>query len=73
MKIDFYPEEWEEFIENCDFTEEELEVIRLTRLGYYIQAIALKMNLSDSTIKRRRKSIVRKILHYIAFKMNKGK
>lgn len=67
-KLDFYPEEWESFIRNCDFTDSEVEIIKLTRRGWAIADIAAELYLSESTVKRRRKSIDRKILHYILTK-----
>ena len=67
-KIDFYPEEWAEFIEHCDFTDTELEIIKLTRRGWLIADISAELYMSESTIKRKRKSVVNKILHYIALK-----
>ena len=67
-KLDFYPEEWDSFINNCDFTDSEAEIIKLTRRGWAIADIAAELYLSESTVKRRRKSIDRKILHYIITK-----
>ena len=67
-KLDFYPEEWESFLSNCDFTDSEVEIIKLTRRGWAIADIAAELYLSESTVKRRRKSIDRKILHYIVTK-----
>lgn len=67
-KLDFYPEEWDSFINNCDFTDIELDIIKLTRRGWVIADIAAELYLSESTVKRRRKSIDRKILHYIITK-----
>lgn len=67
-KLDFYPEEWDSFINNCDFTDSEAEIIKLTRRGWAIADIAAELYLSESTVKRRRKSIDRKILHYILTK-----
>ena len=67
-KLDFYPEEWESFINNCDFTDSEAEIIKLTRRGWAIADIAAELYLSESTVKRRRKSIDSKILHYILTK-----
>lgn len=68
MKIEFYPDEWDEFLKNCDFTDQEVEIIALIRRGWYIPDIAAELYISDTTVKRRRKSIANKILHYIAFK-----
>lgn len=71
MKIEFYPEEWKEFIDNCDFTDQELKVIELIRRGWFVPDIAAELYISDSTVKRLRKKIANKILHYIAFRSNK--
>lgn len=66
-KLDFYPEEWRNFIRECDFTELELNIIDLTRKGWYIADIAQELFVSERTVKRRRKSIADKIQHYIIF------
>lgn len=70
-KLDFYPEEWRTFIRECDFTELELNIIDLTRKGWYIADIAQELFVSERTVKRRRKSIADKILHHIIFSKNK--
>ena len=66
-KLDFYPEEWRIFIRECDFTELELDIIDLTRKGWYIADIAQELFVSERTVKRRRKSIADKIQQYIIF------
>ena len=67
-KLDFYPEEWESFISNCDFTDSEVEIIKLTRRGWAIADIAAELYLSESTVKRSRKSLDGTTLHYIITK-----
>ena len=63
-KLDFYPEEWDMFIKECDFTDLELHIIELTRRGWFIPDIAAELYVSEGTVKMRRKSIENKILHY---------
>lgn len=38
-QLSFYPEEWEEFLENIDFTDEERQIISLIRRGWYQEDI----------------------------------
>lgn len=64
-KLDFYPEEWDRLIKECDFTDLELRIIELTRRGWFIHDIASELYVSEGTVKRRRKSIENKILNYI--------
>lgn len=64
-QLDFYKEEWEEFIQNIDFTVEELKIIELTRKGYFLIDIAEELYVSLSTIKRRNNKIIGKIIRYI--------
>lgn len=62
----FFKDEWEEFIDNCDFTDDEMEVISYLRRGWYEVDIAEEVAVSVSTIKRRKKNIVLKISRYLA-------
>lgn len=48
-------------MENCAFTDEEIEIFVLRRKGISIVAIALKLQMSESAVKRRIHSIKEKI------------
>ena len=65
MKLKFFNDEWEEFINNCGFTDNELEIIPFLRRGWYSVDIAEELNISVSTFKRRKKRIEQKIIRYI--------
>lgn len=65
MKLDFYADEWSDFEKHCGFTDDELKVVGLLRRGWRLIDIAAEMYVSESTVKRRKASIERKILHYI--------
>ena len=60
-KLDFSRSEYQYLIEECCFTDEELAVLGLRRKGKSIIAISLELNISESTVSRRIKSICRKI------------
>ena len=66
MKMNFFNDEWEEFVENCGFTDEEYEVVVLLRKGWFLIDIAEELNISLSTAARRRKRVGQKIIRYIA-------
>ena len=61
----FYADEWDDFEQNCGFTDDELEIVRLLRRGWYIVDIAAELNISERTVNRRKKSIKNKILRRI--------
>lgn len=65
MKLDFYKEEWDNILTKCDFTDIELDIIRLIRKGWCLIDISAELYVSLSTVKRRKKSIENKIIHYI--------
>lgn len=60
-KLDFSRSEYQYFVEECCFTEEELSVLELRRKGHSIISIATELNMSESTVSRRIKSICKKI------------
>lgn len=64
-RLDYYKEQWQEFIDNIDFTDEELAVINLARKGWYQEDIAAELHTSRRTVARRYTSIVNKIVHYV--------
>lgn len=66
MKLDFTKFEWEEFIQNCEFTDDELEVIPLIRRGWALVDIAYELCISESTLKRRKRKIEYKIIRRIS-------
>lgn len=65
MTMNFFNDEWEIFVENCGFTDDELEVVNLLRKGWCIIDIAEELCISHSTAARRRKRIGQKIIRYI--------
>lgn len=64
--FDFSKEEYDELVENCGFTDEELAVLTFKRRGWSHIAIAAELYTSESTIKRRCKSIKKKIYRHIS-------
>ena len=64
-QLDYYKEQWQEFIDNIDFTDEELAIIDLARKGWYQEDIAAELHTSRRTVARRYTSIVNKIVHYV--------
>lgn len=65
MKLQFLKDEWEEFIEHCDFTDDEMEIVPFLRRGWYSVDIAAELDISTSTFKRRKKCIEAKLIRYI--------
>jgi DNA-binding NarL/FixJ family response regulator len=65
MKLEFLENEWKEFIENCAFTDDELELIPYLKRGMYYFAIAQELNISVATVKRRKNNIARKMQKYL--------
>lgn len=65
MKFDFTKKEYEFFLNNCFFTEEEEKILLLKLKGNTTLQISIKLNLSTSTVDRRIKSIKKKILKLI--------
>ena len=66
MSIRFFKDEWESIIENCGFTDDELEIIHLVRRGWAQIDIAEELCISLSTFSRRFKRIKQKIFRYIS-------
>ena len=65
MSLKFFNDEWEAFMLNCGFTDDELEIIPLLRRGWCIVDIAAELNVSSSTVKRRKRKVEQKIIRYI--------
>ena len=63
--LDFTKAEYEYFIDNCGFTDREIEILNLRRKGKSIIAISLEAHLSERTILRILKKIKHKILKVI--------
>jgi DNA-binding NarL/FixJ family response regulator len=63
--FDFIKAEFDFFIENCGFTDEELKVFELKRRGKTHLEIADELNYCERTIKSRIKSIKKKILRVL--------
>ena len=60
-KFDFTRTEYEYFLAECPFTEEEKQVFDLRRKGKSIVQISFELNVSESTVSRRIKSITKKV------------
>lgn len=65
MRLEFRKEDWEEFLSNIDFTDNEKKIIPLLRRGWYQMDIAAELDISVSTVKRRITSITNKTVSYI--------
>ena len=66
MIMRFYNDEWETFVEKCGFTDDELEAVKYLRRGWACIDIAEEINVSLSTLKRRRARVGRKIVRYLS-------
>lgn len=63
--MNFYYDEWEQFVKYCGFTDIEQEIVKYLRRGWYEVDIAAELNMSHSTVTRKKKKIKNKILRYI--------
>ena len=66
MKFRFYNDEWELFLENCGFSDDELEIVKFLRREWALIDIAEELCISLSTLARRKKRITQKIARYIS-------
>ena len=66
LNLDFKKWQWNLILENCEFTDEELELIPYFRRGLYQEDIAATLNMSRSTVARRKKKICDKIIDFIS-------
>jgi DNA-binding NarL/FixJ family response regulator len=64
-KLDFNKSEYEYFIENCNFTDRQKEILDLRRKGKSIIEISFITNYSERTINREIKTIKHKIYKII--------
>ena len=60
-KFDFTRTEYEYFLAECPFTDEEKQVFDLRRKGKSIIEISFALNMSESTVSRRIRSITKKV------------
>jgi len=61
-KFDFNKTEYEYFIDQCPFTDEELKVFEMRRRGKSVCSMSYELNISERTVKRRVASVYRKIM-----------
>ncbi len=59
-----YNREWNEYISNCGFTDDELQIIKFLRKEWPQADIAAELCISLATLKRRVKRIYLKIIDY---------
>ena len=64
-KLDFNKSEYEFFMENCNFTDRQKEILDLRRKGFSILSISCKIFVSERTVNREIKRIKNKILKLI--------
>lgn len=64
-KLDFNKFEYDYFIENCNFSDRQKEILNLRRKGKSITAISLELYLSERTVNREIKRIKHKIYKVI--------
>ena len=60
-KFDFTKKEYDFFVDNCFFSEKEETIFYMRQKGKSIIEISIKLNVSESTVKRRIKNIHKKI------------
>ena len=68
VKFDFTKKELEYILENANFTEEQEKIFKMLTSKYGRQTniyISMKMNMSESTVKRRVRQIKNKILRLL--------
>lgn len=63
--LDFNKTEYEYFIENCNFTDRQKDILDLRRKGKTYIEISMKLFISEATVKREIKKIKHKILKLI--------
>lgn len=63
--LDFSKSEYEYFIENCNFTDRQKDILDLRRKGKTYVEISMKLFISEATVKREIKRIKHKILKLI--------
>lgn len=63
--LDFTKGEYDYFIENCGFTDRQIEILNMRRRGMSIVEISMKIHLSPRTIDREIRKIKNKIIRVI--------
>lgn len=64
-QLSFDADEWEEFLKNIDFTDNEKRIIEFARRGWAQEDIAAELYTSRASITRRTRAITNKIMRYI--------
>jgi DNA-binding NarL/FixJ family response regulator len=64
MKLDFAKKEFDDYVENCGFTDEEIKLLTLKRRGLKVVEIATDMDYCEKSIIRKTKRIICKIIKY---------
>ena len=64
-RLDFNKAEYEYFMENCNFTDRQKQILDLRRKGLSIVSISMRLYLSERTINTEIKRIKHKILKVI--------
>ena len=70
MVFRFYNDEWDKFIKNCGFTDDEMGIILFLRRGWAQADIAAELHISPRTLARRKKIIENKIIRYISMHLD---
>lgn len=65
MKFDFTPAEWQDILDNCEFTDRQKQIIALKRRGMFNVDAAEELYISRSTIDRELRKIQKKITYRI--------
>ena len=60
-KYDFSSAEYQKYLSNCPFTDEELKIFEMKRKGKSVVEMSLALNLSERTVARRMDCISHKI------------
>ena len=64
-RLDFNKAEYNFFLENCNFTDRQKQILDLRRKGLSIVSISMRLYLSERTINREIKRIKNKIIKVI--------
>jgi DNA-binding NarL/FixJ family response regulator len=64
MKLDFAKREFDEYVEHCGFTDEEIKLLTLKRRGLLVSEIATTMDYCEKSIIRKTKRVIGKIIKY---------
>jgi DNA-binding NarL/FixJ family response regulator len=64
-KFDFSFEEYQDFLERCPFSDDELAIIEMRRKEKSVVEMSMELSISERTVARRIESINKKILKEI--------